>query len=279
MVGDGIFTVTLALETLHLDSRPLPLSVVLAARLLPTVLLILFGGVLVDRMARRVAMLVSDTTRGMAVAIIAALVWTGQARLWQLIVLAVVFGAADALFYPASTAFIPELLPRDLLVQGNALDRLSHTAAMSFAGPAIGGLVVGSLGLGWGFGLDALSFAISAASLLAIRSRPRRSSSGRTMLADALEGLRYVQSQPWLWATLVAAAVGNFAAFSPLAVLVPLLVRGVLNQSAVVLGLVLSAAGLGGAVAALLLGRLGAPRRRITAMWLSWGIGGGRRSS
>lgn len=274
MVGDGIFTVTLALEALRLDSRPLAFSFVLAARLVPTVLLILFGGVIVDRMPRRLAMLTSDATRGLAVAVIAVLVSTGQARLWQLVVMAAVFGAADALFYPASTAVVPELLPGDLLVQGSALNSVSRTVAGSFAGPALGGLVVASLGTAWGFGFDALSFMVSAACLLLIRGRARPPGSGRSLLADALEGLRYCRSQPWLWGTLVAAGFANFAAFSPLSVLVPLLVRHVLHQGALALGVVLAAGGLGGAVTSLLVARMGAPRRRITAMWLSWSLGG-----
>jgi MFS-type transporter involved in bile tolerance (Atg22 family) len=68
--------------------------------------------------------------------------------------------------------------------------------------------------------------------------------------------------------------VANFAAFSPLGVLVPLLVRNVLNQGALAFGLVLAAGGLGGAIASLLVARFGAPRRRITSMWLAWGLAG-----
>jgi MFS family permease len=274
LVGDGIFTVTLALEALHLDPRPLGLSIVLSARLLPTVLLLIFGGVIVDRMPRRMAMLLSDATRGMAVALIAVLVWTNQARLWQLVVMAVVFGAANALFYPAETAVLPELLPRDLLVQANALNRLSQTVALSLVGPAVGGLLVGSLGTAWGFALDALSFGVSAAALVAIAGRPRPAPSGHSMLADALDGVRYVRSQPWLWVTLVTAGLANFTAFAPLAVLLPLLVRRVLDESATALGLVFAAAGLGGAITSLLLARFGAPRRRITAMWVGWSLSG-----
>lgn len=274
LVGDGIFTVTLALEALHLDPRPLALSAVLAARLLPTVVLLLMGGVVVDRMPRRLAMLISDGTRGLTVAVIAVLVWSGQAQLWQLIVMSVVFGTADALFYPAETAIIPELLPSELLVQGSALNRLSQVVAMSLVGPALGGILVGAFGTGWGFAIDALTFAASGAALVAIHARPRPAPSGHSMLADALDGLRYVRSQPWFWVTVVAAGLANFAAFSPLSVTVPLLVRHVLNESAAALGLVLAAGGLGGAITSLVLGRLGAPRRRITAMMVGWSLSG-----
>jgi MFS family permease len=60
LIGDGIYTVALALETLRIDNHPLALSLVLAARLLPTVLLLVVGGVIVDRIPRRFAMLASD---------------------------------------------------------------------------------------------------------------------------------------------------------------------------------------------------------------------------
>ncbi|MGA7988439.1 MAG: MFS transporter [Candidatus Dormiibacterota bacterium] len=78
LVGDGVFMVALALETLHIDDHPAALSLVLAARLVPTVLLLLVGGVIVDRIPRRVAMLVSDVTRGLAVAVVALLVALGD---------------------------------------------------------------------------------------------------------------------------------------------------------------------------------------------------------
>jgi MFS family permease len=62
LIGDGVYTVALALETLRIDNHPLALSLVLAARLLPTVLLLVAGGVIVDRVPRRMAMLTSDVT-------------------------------------------------------------------------------------------------------------------------------------------------------------------------------------------------------------------------
>jgi MFS family permease len=274
LVGDGIFTVALALETLRIDSRPTALSFVLAARLLPTVLLLLVGGVVVDRVPRRLTMLASDATRGIAVGAIAVLVGAGQIQLWELIAMSVVFGTADAFFYPASTAVVPELLPAELLVQGSALTATSRTVAQVLVGPALGGVLVASLGTVWAFALDGASFFVSAACLLAMASRPRSPASHRSLLGEVGEGLRYCRSQRWLWMTILAAGVANFAAFSPLGVLVPLLVRNVLNQGALAFGLVLAAGGLGGAIASLTVARFGAPRRRITSMWLAWSLAG-----
>src|SRR6202162_116124 len=156
LVGDGVYTVALALVTLRIDDHPLALSFVLAARLLPTVLLLVAGGVIVDRIPRRFAMLASDATRGLAVAVIAGLVAIGTLQIWELVVMSAIFGAADALFYPAATAVTPEILPADLLTQGSALNHASQTIAQALIGPALGGLVVAALGYQWAFAIDAL---------------------------------------------------------------------------------------------------------------------------
>jgi MFS family permease len=274
MFGDGIFNVALPLETLQVDSRPTALSLVLAARVAPTVCLLLLGGVVVDRIPRRFAMLAADVVRGLAVAAIAAGIALGDLHLWALLTMAVIFGIADAFFTPASIAIVPELLPRELLVQGSALATTSQQVARMLAGPALGGLVIAISGLGAAFAVDAGSFAVSAASLLALSSRPRPARTGRSVLADALEGLRYCRSQRWLWVTISAAGVANLVAFSPLTLLVPLLIKNVLHDGPFVLGLVIASAGAGGVIASLVAARMGAPRHRVTVMWLGWGLAG-----
>jgi predicted MFS family arabinose efflux permease len=273
MLGDGIFTVALVLETLRLDGHPVALSIVMAARIGPALCLLLLGGVTVDRVPRRLAMLGSDTVRGLAVAAIAAGAVAGRLRLWELLTMAVIFGVGDAFSAPAEVAIVPDLLPAELLFQGNALTATSQQAAR-LAGPALGGAVVATLGFAWAFAVDAASFAVGAACLMAMTGRPARPASGRSVLAEAREGLRYCWSQRWLRAALVAAGVANLAAFAPLLVLVPVLVRGSMHQRPLTLGLVLAAGGVGGAVASLIAGRTGAPRRHVTAMWVSWAAAG-----
>ncbi len=274
MLGDGVFTVTLALETLRIDPHPIGLSYVLAARLLPAVVFVLVGGAVVDRVPRRLAMLGSDAVRGLAVAAIAALVASGHISLPALVGMALLFGLADALFYPASTAITPELVPAELLVGASAMNNTSTQLAQILIGPAIGGLVVSLVGTAWGFGIDAASFVTSAGCLLAMDSRPRPTLSGESPVRDIVDGLRYCRSQRWLWVSILAAALGNFVAFSPLGALVPLLVEHTLHQGSLALGLVLAVGGLGGVAASLTLGRRGAPRHRVTHLWLGWGLSG-----
>jgi Transmembrane secretion effector len=160
MAGDGIFTVALAVETLRVDSHPLALAIVLAARLVPTVLLLLLGGVVVDRVPRRLAMLASDVVRGAAVVTISILIAQRSLDLGGLLVMSAIFGVADAFFSPASTAVVPEVLPAELLVQASALSSMSRVFARQLLGPALGGVLVAAVGTAWSFGLDGASFAV-----------------------------------------------------------------------------------------------------------------------
>jgi len=274
-LGDGVFTVTLALEALRVDPHAAGLSYVLAARLVPAVLFTLLGGVIADRFPRRIALLASDATQGAAVTAIMVLTGTHRISLLSLVLMALVFGLGDALFFPAAMAITPELVPGDQLVGASALNGTSTQLARVLIGPALGGVVAGLLGTAWGFGIDAASFAVSTLTLMMMRgggSRPGRPA--RSSIADLREGLHFLFSQRWLWTTTLGAALGNFVAFSPLGVLVPLLVRKVLKGDGIALGLILAAGGLGGLLASVLLGRRDPPRHRLVALWTGWGLSG-----
>jgi MFS family permease len=274
-LGDGVFTVTLALEALRVDRSASGLSYVLAARLVPALLFVLLGGVVVDRFPRRLALLASDAAQGIAVAVIAVVAATGHVNLLGLVIMAVVFGLGDAVFFPASTAITPELVPVGQLVGASALNQTSTQLARVLIGPAVGGIIVGLLGTVWGFTIDAASFAVSVAALTGIsggQARPGREAS--SPIAEFREGLRFLFSERWLWITELGASVGNFVAFSPLGALVPLLVKQVLNGDGIALGLVLAAGGLGGVLASVLLGHRNPPRHRLLALWIGWGLSG-----
>jgi MFS family permease len=273
-LGDGVFTVTLALEALQVDRNPIGLSLVLAARLLPAVVFALLGGVLVDRLPRRLVMLAADVTQGVAVSVITVLVAVHAMHLLALVAMAITFGLGDAVFYPASVAITPELVPAEMLVGASALSGTSSQLGRALIGPALGGLIVGLLGTAWGFGIDAVSFGISAGALTAMKIRSRPAPRGESPLMEIRAGLRFFFSERWLWVTNLGAALGNFVAFSPLGVLIPLLVKRELHGGGIALGLVLAAGGLGGLAASVLLGSRDPPRRRLVHLWLGWGLSG-----
>jgi hypothetical protein len=242
--------------------------------MLPRVVLMVLGGAISDRMARRRLMLLSDLAQAVAVGAIALLAATGRLELWHLVVLAAVVGAASAFFLPSFTAIVPEVLPEKLLVQGNALNSATRLLAAELIGPAVGGILLASVGSAWAFGADAVSFGVSVAALAAMRLRPAARLTTTSLVADIREGFRYTRSVRWLWVTLFAAAAGNFASAGPYIALVPLVVKEHLHAGPGGLGVVFAASGAGGGLAMLLIGQLGLPRRRITLMYVSWAAGG-----
>jgi MFS family permease len=219
-------------------------------------------------------MLAADTVRAVALALLAALSVTGALAFWELLAIAVVYGAATAFFNPASDALVPQLLPADVLAQANSLDQLIRPMALRLAGPALGGLMVGAIGAGWTFGLDAASFVISVVALLAmspvpvLSPSPQRSGAAR----EIRTGLRYVRSHAWLWATLVTAAIAYLLFMGPTEVLLPFIVKQRFADGARDLGLIFAAGGLGSLACAVAIGQFGLPRSGLTFMYLTWTV-------
>ncbi len=276
LLGDGIYLVAIAWQAYELSDSPLALSAVGVAWTLPMVLLLLAGGIISDRRDRRRLMVTADLLRAVVVAVAAALSLSGVIELWHLVVLVAVYGVGDALFLPSATAIVPSLVPRDEVVLANALEQLARPLTLRFAGPALGGLIVALGGAGLGFALDAVTFIVSALCVAAMRPAPAPAANAnraaRAAIRELREGLSYVRSQQWLWATLAAAALALLAFQGPLEVLVPYRIKHELGLGAATFGAVLAAGGLGRVVGALAIGQRGLPRRHVTVMYISWAL-------
>jgi hypothetical protein len=280
LLGDGLFLVALAWQVYALSNAPTALASVGIAMTIPTIVCLLLGGAVSDRYDRRLVMLSADAVRALGLATLAVLSVSGALRLWELMAVAVVYGAATAFFDPASDALVPQLLPADALAQANSLDQLIRPLALRLAGPAVGGVLVGAIGVGWAFGLDGASFVVSAATLLAMSParHPRDAGDAGAAGAEAAgsvrreiaAGLRYVRGHAWLWATLVSAALAYLLFMGPTEVLVPFIVKNRLSDGAGALGLVFAAGGLGSLLCAIVIGQRGLPRRSLTFMYVVW---------
>jgi DHA3 family tetracycline resistance protein-like MFS transporter len=271
LIGDGAFLVALAWQVYALSDAPTALSVVGIAMTVPTIVFLLVGGVASDRLDRRSILVAADAARGLAVGAMAALAISHQLALWQLVVLAAVYGTGSAFYAPAFDAFVPDLLDGDRLAQANALDQMMRPIALRFAGPALGGVVVGVAGAGSVFALDAVSFALSAVILVRIRApRRRQAAAAASILADLRAGWRYVRARSWLWATFASAAIAYLLFMGPVEVLLPYVVKHPLHGGATDLGLVFAAGGLGSVACAIAMGRRGLPRRSMTFIYVVW---------
>ncbi len=279
MIGDGVYVVSIALQVLDLSNSPAAIAGVGIAWTAPQVVLMLGSGALADRVDRRRLMVAGDLVRLCAIGALGALSIVDRLTLPALFALVVVYGVGQAVFAPAFSSIIPTIVPEDLLVQANSLGQVVRPASMMLVGPLIGGLLVGSLGTGWAFVLDGATFAWSAVMILLMRVRPQpRADEPSRMWADVKVGLRYVRSETWIWAALVAATISLLCTWGPWEALVPFVVKNQLVRDPAhegfALGLVFGAGGLGAVMAALALGqRKGLPRRPITVLYVAWAIG------
>src|SRR5439155_17223273 len=158
LFGDGIFLVAMAWQVYALSDAPTALSLVGIAMTIPHIALLPLGGAISDRFDRRVVMLCADAVRGVAVGMIAGLSLTGTLTLTHMVVLVAAYGAGTAFFGPAFDAIVTEVLPPEDLAQANSLDQVIRPVALRLVGPAAGGLLIGALGVGSAFAIDALSF-------------------------------------------------------------------------------------------------------------------------
>jgi hypothetical protein len=267
-LGDQFALIALPWLALVLTGSPLALGTVLAVMAVPRAVLMVIGGAYVDRLSPRRVMIVSNAVRCVAVAVLGVVVLAGQAQLWMLYGFALVFGVADAFFYPAQTAIVPELVDGDRLQQANGITQ--GTAQFSvFVGPALAGVAIaalgstnaapGTLGIGIAFIADAATFLVSLLTLLFIKPRQHTFESSGSIVQQVLEGVRFVRGMTALRTVMLVSMALNLLIVGPVDVGIPVMAYSRLPEGAAAFGLMTSAFGAGavlGLLAATLLPEL-----------------------
>jgi MFS family permease len=272
VIGDNIVLVALALFVVGLTGSAADLGLVLAAHALSLVSFLLLGGVWADRLPRHRVMIATDLVRFALHAVLAVLIFSGSARIWQVVVIEVLFGSAEAFFRPAASGLLPQTVPEPDIQQATAVVTMSNNVA-EFAGPALATALVLGAGAGWAFALDAATFLVSAAFLVGVRPRVRTSPQAPDATPDATPapapapaglwqgiraGAREVRSRVWVWATLASFSVALFCGLAPWFVLGPVVAREQYGHLSVY-GIVEAALGLG-TILGSLIGVLWRPR-------------------
>jgi MFS family permease len=205
VVGDALAPVALAFAVLdELDGTPAQLGIVLAAQTLPLAALILAAGVWADRLNRRNVMLVSDLGRAAVQAVLATLLITDAAELWHVAVLAALYGIFDAGFAPAAGGLVPQLATQEHLQQANALLGFARHAGMVL-GPTLAGILIAVAGPGTAIAVDAGTFVVSAAFLVAIHVHHERPHAvEHHFMRDLKGGIAEVAKRRWMWTFMPA---------------------------------------------------------------------------
>ena len=269
-IGTAFATVALAFAVLGIGGTAVSLGLVLTAGSLTQLVVLLLGGVLADRLPRRQVMVCADLVRAVVQGAMAALLLTGDARLWELMVANVLLSGATAIFRPASTGIVAQAVRAARRQEANALLTISERTA-AFAGPALSGLLVAVAGPGWSFVIDAVSFAVSALFLGIMPALTGTAPIPRGLLAEFTEGWREVVSRKWYLSNLAGHALWNFG-IAGVMVLGPVIAQQRLHGAAG-WGLI-SASFSGGAVLGGLVSLRVKPRRPLFAGNLSLVLGG-----
>ena len=193
-----------------------------ALQFLPTLLLGMYGGVLADRFPKRKILLVTQSTMGSLAGILAVLAFTGQVQVWQVYMMALILGLATAVDNPTRQSFVTELVGKQRL--RNAISMVSSTFQLgSLIGPALGGALLGAVGTGWAFALNAVTFFGSISALLRMREHEmpglqaaRKASAGLRIRDGLRDGVRYAFHEPAVrWAIALVGVYGMFTISLP----------------------------------------------------------------
>jgi MFS family permease len=223
--GDGLTPVAITFAVLGLTGSATDLGLVLAAQSLPLAALSLAGGVWGDRLRREWVMMISDVIRAAAQGLVALLLLSHSAHIWQLALLFAIYGAAEAFFRPAAGALIPQIVQADQLQEANALMGISENFGW-MVGPGVAGILVAFIGPGGAIAIDAATFVVSAGFLAILRAPPlERTRQPETFVHELRDGWREVWSRTWLWTMMLRTGLVLFIVIAPFQVLGPLALR------------------------------------------------------
>jgi MFS family permease len=197
----GFSMVGVSFAVLNITGSSADLSYVLAAQIAPMLVFSLVGGVAADRfrpqrviIAANLAIVAGEGTFGL-------LVLTGRPPLWAMIVLEAITGTGMSMFYPASQALLPQLVPDALLQEASSISRLAMNSGL-MTGSAAGGLLVAAAGPGWALTLCGIGMSGTVPLMLAVkgtRARPTAASTEPGMVTALRDGWTEFRSHTWLW--------------------------------------------------------------------------------
>jgi len=228
--GTWMQTVAQGLLVLELTGSGTALGIVTALQTIPVLVFGAWGGVMADRLPKRRILYGTQFVAGLTSLILGWLVLAGLAQLWMVFALAVVNGFVKVFDNPTRQVFVREMVGNDLLVNAVSLNSMMMNMAR-VVGPSIAGILIATIGIGWCFVIDGLSYGVVIAMLAIMHAadlHPTRQLVRKK--GQLLEGFRYVRSQPAILNVLVMMAIiGTFT--YEFSVMLPLLSEFTFHQN------------------------------------------------
>lgn len=257
LIGTWMTQLATAWLVYHLTKSALWLGIVSFVSQAPSIVLVPFGGVLVDRWNHHRTLIITQTLAMIQSLALAALTLTGTIQVWSLIALGLCQGLINAFDLPTRQAFVPEIVERKENL-GNAIAlNSSMVTGAKLVGPAIGGLLVAGVGAGYCFLIDGFSYVAVLASLLAMQIKPRNGGKNgilkpapTSVLENLKEGVVYAFGFAPIRSVLLLVALVSFLGLSPIVVL-PIFSAEYLQGNAHTLGVLMTAIGVGALMGAI----------------------------
>jgi MFS family permease len=223
--GTYLAPIAVAFAVLDLTGSATDTGIAFACWTLAQISTLMMGGVVSDRLPRRLVMIGSDAANVCVRLAMGVLLLSGQARIWEIFVLQVLGGAATAFYSPASSGLVPELVDRSHLQQANALMGIARYLAFPL-GAATGGAIVATIGAGTALLVDAGTYAASALLLSGIRLPARvRVVAAPSFLRELREGWQAFTEHTWVWLLTVWIALYFLVTYAPFFVLGPYIAK------------------------------------------------------
>jgi MFS family permease len=227
----GFSLVGVSFAVLKATNSATDLSYVLAAQIAPSLVFVLIGGVAADRFRAQRVIVAANLLMALGEGTFGVLALAGRPPLWAMLGLEAITGTGVALFYPASQALLPRIVPDRLLQEASAISRLVMNSGQ-MAGAAAAGLLVAAAGPGWALVLCGVGMVATVPMLLAIKA-PGPLPAGRApadapspnMLAELREGWSEFRSHTWLWVIVAQFSVVMMAWYGAFSVLGPVVAR------------------------------------------------------
>jgi MFS family permease len=275
LIGTWVETVAQALLVLQLTRSGTILGLTTAARYGPILVLSPYAGLLVDRYAKRHILLATQTGLGLVSAVLGVTVLAGEIRLWQIFVLALLFGTFSAADNPARQSFVQEMVGRRLVRNAVTLNSTTVNVARVI-GPTIAAILVTTIGIGWCFIVNAASFAFVIASLLSLdRARLHPVPPVHRQRGQLRAGLRYAAGVRAIARPLLMMAIVGTFTFE-FEVSLPLLARTTFHGSNTTYSWLLAGLGAGAVAGGLLAARyarIGVGRLALAAVFFALSVG------
>lgn len=277
LLGTNMSAFGLTIWAYELTGSATALALVSFFYVTPMLIISPLAGALVDRSNRKFMMMISDLASGFATVVILILFLAGRLQIWHLYVANAFSGLFQAFQWPAFSAAITTMLPKEQYGRANGLMSLSQTGPNIFA-PILAGALLGFIGLGGILLIDVITFVFAVCTLLVIHvPQPRVTTDGLesrgSLWKEAVFGFYYIIKRPSLLGLQIVFMIGNFLSGITYTLLAPMILARTGNNE-LVLGSVNSVAAVGGVVGGLAMGAWGGTRRKVHGVLAGWALAG-----